>query len=231
MLRRPPTTISRPPTPRAASPSARRAPPAARAARGACREVERVAGLEAREMPNSDGYAASIPSATSSRPEWRATSGGQPAAAASAATIPNASGKIEGTTHDVGERNQVHEVPVLERAGEERPRRRDPLELAPVVAEPDDDDARVHPAHRLEQHVDALVVEELPEVEDVGASPGRTRRSARRCPRREAAPGVARVGRVGACLLEQRRRAPRRAAQGTNSSTSTPGGTSCTWSI
>ena len=46
----------------------------------------------------SGGYSASSPSAISCRPEWRATSGGEPAAAASAATMPNASGKIDGTT-------------------------------------------------------------------------------------------------------------------------------------
>ena len=44
------------------------------------------------------GYSASSPSAISDRPEWRATSGGEPAAPASAATMPNASGKIDGTT-------------------------------------------------------------------------------------------------------------------------------------
>src|SRR5262249_24915638 len=33
------------------------------------------------------------------RPECRATTGGQPAAAASAATMPNASGNVDGTTH------------------------------------------------------------------------------------------------------------------------------------
>src|SRR5207244_3791393 len=40
------------------------------------------------------GYSSSSPAATSARPECRATSGGQPHAAASAATMPNASGKI-----------------------------------------------------------------------------------------------------------------------------------------
>ena len=37
-------------------------------------------------------------------PEWRATSGGDPPAAASAATMPKASGKIDGDDGDVGER-------------------------------------------------------------------------------------------------------------------------------
>jgi len=41
-----------------------------------------------------------------------------------------------------------------------------PLELCAVVAEADDHGARVDLAERLEQHVDALVVEELAEVDD-----------------------------------------------------------------
>ena len=63
-----------------------------------------------------------------------------PPAAASAATMPNASGKIDGDGH-VGERHEVDEVPVLERAGEERSRRRRALELGAIVAEADDDRA------------------------------------------------------------------------------------------
>ena len=65
------------------------------------------------------GYSSSSPAAIVARPEWRATSGGEPAAAASAATIPNASGKIDGTTVASRERQQLDEVPVLERPGEE----------------------------------------------------------------------------------------------------------------
>ena len=178
---------------------------------------------------SSGGYASSSPWAISSSPECRATSGGQPAAAASAATIPNASGKIDGTTVDVRERDQVDEVAVLERAGEERPRRRDPLQLVAVVAEADDDRARVHAAQRLEQHVDALVVEELPEVEDgrrvAGEELGEPRGVALV---RQPLLAVARVRRVGAALLQQRRERLARAARATNSSTSTPGGTSWT---
>ena len=66
----------------------------------------------------------------------------------------------------VREREQVDEVPVLERAGEERARPAEQLELVAVVAEADDDGARAHVAQRLEQDVDALVVEQLPEVDD-----------------------------------------------------------------
>ncbi len=80
--------------------------------------------------------------------------------------MPNASGKIDGTTVDVGERQQVDEMPVLERPGEERARRRGRLELGAVGAEADDDEARVDPSHRLEQHLDALLLDQLPEVDD-----------------------------------------------------------------
>ena len=55
---------------------------------------------------------------------------------------------------------------VLERAREERARRRARLELLAVVAEADDDRASVDPPQRVEEDVDALVVEQLPEVED-----------------------------------------------------------------
>ena len=61
-------------------------------------ERGRVRGREGDEPAELGGSASSRPAATSARPEWRATTGGQPAAAASAATIPNASGKIDGTT-------------------------------------------------------------------------------------------------------------------------------------
>src|SRR5918994_3721321 len=60
----------------------------------------------------------------------------------------------------------MDEVPVLERAGEERPRWRSSLELLAVVAEADDHGAGVEALERLEEDVDALVVEELAEVDD-----------------------------------------------------------------
>src|SRR5215208_2733874 len=75
----------------------------------------------------------------------------------------------------VGERQQVDEMAVLERAGEERPRRRYPLELVPVVAEPDDDGARVDIAERPEEEVHALVAEELADVDDGGLVVGEER--------------------------------------------------------
>ncbi len=93
--------------------------------------------------------------------------------------------------HDDGvrEREQVDEVPVLQGAREQRPRRRGRLELRPVVAEADDHGAGVEALERLEEDVDALVVEELAEVDDRRLVAGEERRErARRCPRRAAAP-------------------------------------------
>ena len=55
-------------------------------------------GSNAARCRSCSGYSASSPSATSASPECRATTGGHPAEAASAATIPKASGKMEGTT-------------------------------------------------------------------------------------------------------------------------------------
>src|SRR2546430_12642233 len=60
----------------------------------------------------------------------------------------------------------MHEVPVLESTREERPRRSELLQALAVVAEADDQRAGLDPAERLEQEVDALVVEQLSEVED-----------------------------------------------------------------
>ena len=69
------------------------------------------------------GYSSSSPAATSASPECRATSGGDPAAAASAATIPNALGEDRRHHRDVCERQQVPEMTVLERPREQRARR------------------------------------------------------------------------------------------------------------
>ena len=67
----------------------------------------------------------------------------------------------------IREGEQVLQVPVLERPGEERGGGiGERLELVAVVAEADDHRAGVDLAHRLEQEVDALVVEELAEVDD-----------------------------------------------------------------
>ena len=103
------------------------------------------------------------------------------------------------------------------------------LECLPVVAEADDHRARIDVAQRLQQDVDALVVEELPEVDDRRLLVLRERPpAARRCPR----PGAARSALPG---FGGSRRAssssPASASargRGRQSSTSTPGGTSWT---
>ena len=79
---------------------------------------------------------------------------------------PERLGEDRGHDDDVRERQQVDEVPVLERAREQRVPRRELLEVPAVVAEPDDQGARRAPVQRLDQEVDALVVEQLAEVED-----------------------------------------------------------------
>ena len=67
----------------------------------------------------------------------------------------------------------MREVPVLEQACEQDVEPlRELLELRPVVAEPDDDGARVEPAQRLEQDLDALVPDQLAVVDDGGTLPG-----------------------------------------------------------
>ena len=84
--------------------------------------------------------------------------------------------------HDrgVGERQEMDEMPVLERPGEEHPvarkRRGEPLELGPVVAEADDHRARVERGERLEQELDALVLDQLAEVDDRRPVAGEERR-------------------------------------------------------
>ena len=71
---------------------------------------------------------------------------------------------------------------VLERAGEERARGRRRLELAAVVAEADDERARIEAVERLEQDVDALVQEQLAEVDDRRPIEGEERLQALRVP-------------------------------------------------
>ena len=80
--------------------------------------------------------------------------------------MPNASGKIDGTTVTSASgsrwtRWRCSSGPVKSVRGG-----RQALELLAVVAEADDHGARVELAQRLEQQVDALVVEQLPEVDD-----------------------------------------------------------------
>ena len=123
-------------------------------------------------------------------------------------------------------------MPVLERPGEERPRRRDPLELAAVVAEPDDERAARRP------RASPRAARERPCCRGASRSRGPwarrrggTRRSARRCPRREAAPARCEDWAGRRVPPRAVRRAPSRGRSARTRSTSTPGGTSWTWSI
>jgi hypothetical protein len=70
--------------------------------------------------------------------------------------------------HDrhVRQREQVGEMAVVQRTGEERPLGRLFLELPAIVAEANDHRARIELLERFEEHVDALVVQKLPEVDD-----------------------------------------------------------------
>ena len=92
--------------------------------------------------------------------------------------MPNASGKIDGTTVASASasrwtRCRCSSGPVKSACGPA-----EALELLAVVAEADDHRARVHVAQRLEQNVDALVVEQLPEVDDGRLVAGEERRQA-----------------------------------------------------
>src|SRR6476620_1721623 len=98
------------------------------------------------------------------------------------------------------------EVAVLERPGEERAQRSELLELLTKVAEADDDRARVEAGHRLEQHLDALVLDQLPEVDD--GRPLLGEKAGEACgvaPVGKPLLRVTRVRRIGPRLLEQRR--------------------------
>ena len=93
---------------------------------------------------------------------------------------------------------------MLERPGEGRPPGREALQLLAVVPEPDDQHPGVEIAHSLEEHVDALVQEQLAEVED-----RRPIALEERCEPfgialvRATLVGVPGVGRVEPCLGEQ----------------------------
>ena len=98
----------------------------------------------------------------------------------------------------------MDEVAVLELPREQRALRRELLEPLAVVAEADDDRLRVEPVHCLEQQVDALVVQELPEIEHRGLVTGE--KALEPCSValvRQPFVRVARVGWVAAALVEQ----------------------------
>ena len=117
---------------------------------------------------------------------------------------------------------------MLERSGEERSRRRQRLELGAVVAEADDDRASVDVAHRVEQHMDALVVEQLSEVDDRGLVSREELREALGVPfvRQPLAHAAGFAGSRKASASSPATASSR--DLGRDSSTSTPGGISCT---
>ena len=93
---------------------------------------------------------------------------------------------------------------MLERTGEERSRRRRSFQLLTVVAEADDDRTGIDLTERVQQDVDALVVDELAEEDDRRLVAGEELREALRIP----AVGmtlvrVPRVRRIGPRLGEQ----------------------------
>ena len=130
------------------------------------REIGCVAGLERREMaealgvlllePGGDLGETGVP-----RDERRRAGGG-------GFRSDHAERLGEDRRHDrhVGERQQVHEVAVLERSGEERAPRRHRFQRRAVRAEADDDEAHIEFAHRFEQDVHALLFDQLPEVDN-----------------------------------------------------------------
>ena len=173
------------------------------------------------------GYSSSSPAATSASPECRATSGGEPAAAASAATIPNASGKIDGTTVASASgsrctRCRCSSGPVKSVAGGAAA-----SSTAAIRPEADDDQTRIDVLHRLEQHLHALLLDQLPEIDDERAGLWRGRRRAGRAlpssGRRSSPPFGGSVARLGQQVCERNVSVPQ-----PNLSTSTPGGTSMT---
>ena len=93
---------------------------------------------------------------------------------------------------------------VLERAGKEDAAAGPALELDAEVPEPDDDRTRVDPGERLEQKLDALVLDQLPEVDDGGLVPRKKGRQALRVPLvGQPFLLIPWVGRVGAGLGKQ----------------------------
>ena len=115
-----------------------------------------VALWEARQVGEPGQVAVAQARGDLGEPAVVATTGGQPAAAASAATMPNA-WEDGGDDGSVREREEVNEMPVLERAREERVAALgQALELLAVVAEADDHRAGVQAVQRLEQQLDSL---------------------------------------------------------------------------
>ena len=92
-------------------------------------------------------------------------------------------GKDRRHDSDVREGEEVHEVPVLERSREEDIEAGGArLQLGAVVTEADDHGARIQAAQRLEQDMHALVLDELPVVDDRGPLAGKKPAQAQRIP-------------------------------------------------
>ena len=112
----------------------------------------------------------------------------------------------EDRRHDarVGEGEQVDQVPVLQRAREQDVRAGEPLQLRALLPEPDDDAAGVDAVERLEEHVHALVADELPEVDDRRPVAGEEPAEALGVPLvGKPLLGVGRVRRVAPCLGQE----------------------------
>ncbi len=124
---------------------------------------------------------------------------------------PERLGEDRGNDGDVGEREQVHEVTMLERTGEKRPGRCERLQRVAVGPESDDHEPRIDVRHRLEQDLHALLLDQLAEVDDRRLLGREERCQARRVALvRQTFLGVRRIGPILACLVDQRRerRAP-----------------------
>ena len=106
----------------------------------------------------------------------------------------------------VRERQEVNEMPVLERAREERVAALgQALELLAVIAEADDHRAGVQAVQRLEQQLDSLVLDQLPEVDDRRPVAGQERPQATVIPLvGKALVLIPWVRRVAPSLVEQR---------------------------
>ncbi len=144
--------------------------------------------------------------------------------------MPNASGKIDGTTATSAKAQQVHQVAVLERAGEQHVEPLRALPRAPGGRARSRRSRRARRPRAARRSAPARPCSRSAcrSRRRWAGRPRGTPRAARRCPRRAGArwrcPGWA--GRCGP--RPAGRRAPRAATAGSHSSMSTPGGTACT---
>ena len=142
---------------------------------------------------------------------------------------PECLGEDRGHDRDVGERTQVNEMAVLERPGEEHRQALGlALELPALRTEADDHGTAADLAERRDQHLHALVLDQLAEVDDGRASPARN--SASRSAlfssgrRSSALPGFGGSRRASASSAAS----ASALLWGRQTSMSTPGGTACT---